>query len=134
MAGPRILSNATDAPYLGEAAVLYFVTRMPAKGFSVRQRGRLTGHFYVGLLIYFLVGGFWILMSILRVRRWRRRAPEKPVSLERQQFIGWLALILGEVLGVAFGQVSAGVILILLALLLPRGAKSEPPADTVNAR
>jgi hypothetical protein len=38
---PRLLSNAADAPYLGEAAILFNLTRLPAEGVPIKIGGSL---------------------------------------------------------------------------------------------
>jgi hypothetical protein len=58
---PRLLSNATDAPYLGEAAVLYVLTRQPVPGTPVAtatERARPG-------LVYLALGGQLALGCIL---------------------------------------------------------------------
>ncbi len=54
--GPRAVSHATDAPYLGEAGLLYFVAVEPRAGVAVVQGGRLTGLVYGALALYFGIG------------------------------------------------------------------------------
>lgn len=59
----------TDAPYLGEAAIAYFLTVPPAEGVPVVQGGGTTGLVWFGLATY---GGGTLLGSILVVRSSRR--------------------------------------------------------------
>ena len=69
---PRIFSHAADAPYLGEAAIFYFLTVQPAPGMPVRTGGFLAGLPYVGFAVFgggTLLGGllaFWLMRRDLR--------------------------------------------------------------------
>jgi hypothetical protein len=69
---PRLLSNATDAPYLGEAAVLYIISRQPVPGVAAiaPKDAGLPG------LVYMTVGGQLLLGSLFTfaaLRSLRRR-------------------------------------------------------------
>ena len=71
LAVPRILSNATDAPYLGEACILYNLTRQPLHGVTQPCTSTLTPFVYVMCIIYF---GGWLfcslpLLELFRLRR-----------------------------------------------------------------
>ena len=48
---PRAVSNAAAAPYLGESAILYFLTVPPAPGVPIVRGGSLSGLVYLGLLV-----------------------------------------------------------------------------------
>jgi hypothetical protein len=65
---PRMFSHAADAPYLGEAAILYFLTVQPAEGVSIVRGGGLSGLVYAGLAIYLGVGALGLAIAIRRVR------------------------------------------------------------------
>ena len=67
---PRMLSHAADAPYLGEAAILYFLTVQPAEGVPVVTGGRTPWLVYLALLAYF--GPTALVLS--RVAAWARRS------------------------------------------------------------
>jgi hypothetical protein len=73
---PRLLSNATDAPYLGEAAVLYILSRQPAP--SVAETApRATG---LPGLVYLTVGGQLLLgglFTFAALRSLRRRRGDR---------------------------------------------------------
>jgi hypothetical protein len=69
---PRLLSNAADAPYLGETAILYHLTRLPAPGVTIRTSRSIPTFV---LIVLGLQIGFGLLMltaAIRSVRAWRR--------------------------------------------------------------
>lgn len=76
---PRIVSHAADAPYLGEAALQYFLTVQPADGVPiVAATAGPSGLVYVGLLVYFGVPLLVAITLVREIRRARRR--ERPSS------------------------------------------------------
>jgi hypothetical protein len=82
---PRLFSHAAAAPYLGESAILYFLTVQPAPGVPVVRGGSLSALVWIGLLVYGggTLLGVWKVVSMLRRRaRDRDRAPDG-VSLQR---------------------------------------------------
>ncbi len=50
---PRLASHATAAPYLGEAASLYFLTVQPAPAMPIVPAKGLPGLAWIGLLVFF---------------------------------------------------------------------------------
>jgi hypothetical protein len=58
LAMPRVLSNLSDAPMLGEAAVLWLLTVQPEKGFPVKTGGSIPTFVYV-VIIGALLLGLW---------------------------------------------------------------------------
>jgi hypothetical protein len=72
---PRLFSHAAAAPYLGESAILYFLTVQPAPGVPVVHGSSVSGLVYLGLLIHgggTLLGALMV-VSILRGRSWGGR-------------------------------------------------------------
>jgi hypothetical protein len=59
---PRLFSHAAAAPYLGESAILYFLTVQPAPGVPVVRGGSVSGLVYLGLLIH---GGGTLLGALM---------------------------------------------------------------------
>ncbi|MFO0714269.1 MAG: hypothetical protein U0353_30780 [Sandaracinus sp.] len=77
LALPRMTSHAIDAPYLGEAALLYFLTVEPAPGVEVVRGGRAPASVWLAFLVYFgppIALGLALAQSVRAGRR-ARRAP-----------------------------------------------------------
>ena len=55
LGGPWLLSDQVDAPYLGEAAILYIMTRRTAEGFDEVTGGSIPGLVYIVLLVQVLI-------------------------------------------------------------------------------
>ncbi len=128
LAWPRLLSSAADAPYLGEAAILYVITRRPAPGLSGRGGGSIP------LLVYLLLGvyiGLGLLLVISAGRQLRRlgRGDYSPSRGARAQAGFWLALLLAALGLAASGRLVAALLPILLMQLLPRESRRQPDSE-----
>jgi hypothetical protein len=75
--GPRLLSNLSDAPYVGEAALLFNLTRQPIITETGGQTdGRVPFVVYLGLSFYAFAGIIGIGSAVALIRRWRRLTKE----------------------------------------------------------
>ncbi len=70
---PRAVSHAADAPYLGEAAILYFLTVPPAEGVPIVTGGKTSGLVVLSLAVYFGVTALVAIAVGVRIARARRR-------------------------------------------------------------
>lgn len=69
---PRAVSHGADAPYLGESALMYFLTVQPAEGASlVPTDGHLPGLVIFGLAVYFGVPALVLAALVQRIRSTR---------------------------------------------------------------
>jgi hypothetical protein len=128
LAGARILSNATDAPYLGEAGMIFIFTRQPLPGFAEVKGGRLIGYVCVILCAYLAVAALLIFGAWRSVRRWRRNAG-RAVRLEKSRFVAWAALVLGAVAVFLLGPWQMALASLFLAQFLTP-AEMERAAKT----
>jgi hypothetical protein len=71
---PRMLSNLSDAPYVGEAALLFTLTRQPLVDVDVTERGRLPFFVYLALAFYVGAAILCIGAPITLLRRWKKRS------------------------------------------------------------
>ena len=71
---PRFLSNAADAPYLGEAAILFNLTRTPAAGVTVTTGGSTPFFVYLVLGLQTALGGGFVVRAAQIVCRLRGRS------------------------------------------------------------
>ncbi len=125
LGGARLLSSASDAPFLGEAAILYILTRQPHPSARlVASRGGLTPFVGVMLSLY-LGGGALLLLAALRRARFARRGDWRAVRAPRLR-LGLLAAF-GALAATALGLGALGLALCALlagALAMPGGARS----------
>jgi len=127
---PRILSNAADAPYLGEASILFALTRMPAEGVEIKTGGNVPGIVYIAMMLYLAVGVVVTLAALARFRRWSRRRPRGNPALAEVQLGIWIILVGVGIAAAITRSLAVGMLLILFAQLLPRGATRKTNAPS----
>jgi hypothetical protein len=131
---PRLLSNAADAPYLGEAGILFNLTRLPAEGVAVKTGGSIPGFVRIFLALQLGLGSILSAAPILSLRRWRKQRNSLTVPLLGMQFGIWLGLWFGALNFLLCGNTVLAVLLLLCAQFFPRHRRkkpaSEPPATT----
>jgi hypothetical protein len=70
--GPRLLSHAAAAPYLGESAIVYFLSVQPSPHVAVVREGKTPGLVWFSLLVYFGVSALAFAGIAALFARWRR--------------------------------------------------------------
>jgi hypothetical protein len=122
LAMPRILSNLSDAPMLGEASILWLLSVQPEKGFPVRTGGNISAFVQV-ILAGALLFGIWRMVAAIKAFRAVLRKPEPTVLAPRLQTCLWAGLLAGAIGASCYGRALPGFALLLAALLLPRTKK-----------
>jgi hypothetical protein len=139
--GPRILSNLSDAPYLGEAAVLFALTRRPVGVGIVAKPGKLPWSVYAGILLGTCLGAYEVLATILKTRRWHKYKAQLSVPFPALQVLLWWALMVGGIATWILLSIPAGLIMLLTAQLIPLRARTltaqtstDPPGTETTPR
>jgi hypothetical protein len=113
--GPRLLSNLSDAPFVGEAALLFSFTRQTLTSETVAATEALPLSVYVILLGYLAIAFQLTKDAIRRHQRIRTASPQLP----GWQFALWLALIaVGAITLIPAFPVAIAVL--ILAQIFPR--------------
>ncbi|HLH55489.1 MAG TPA: hypothetical protein VKY92_17950 [Verrucomicrobiae bacterium] len=115
---PRVLSNATDAPLLGEAAILWQLTVQPQKGFPVKSGEKLPVYPYVLLIGAFVLGIWRVLESVVGFR-YATYLDESEVPWGAAQIALWAVLLAGTAAVWVTKSATLGIVLLLVALILP---------------
>ncbi|MHC4867600.1 MAG: hypothetical protein ACYTEX_26315, partial [Planctomycetota bacterium] len=121
---PRLLSNKSNAPYLGEAAVLFALTRMPGKEVETTRGTKVPGFVYCALALYLGIGVLAVFASLLGLRRWRKRGCPEPARTKTLQLAVWAALVALAVAFVVADRLVLALLMLMLAQFVPR-AKRE---------
>ena len=121
---PQLLSNLSDAPYVGEAALLFSFTRSPVSSTVLPANDGLPPSVYVLLLAYPVIGFLWILAALRRLRRTLGAGEQ---ALADGQFFLWLALTTAGVVSILLSLVLAGGLCLLAAQFLPHLDTKENP-------
>lgn len=128
---PRILSNISDAPYLGEAATLFALTRRSLAPLRGESHVSPPVSVYVGLGVLLGLGAFEIVWTLRTLRRWRRGGQRICVPFPRFQAACWGLLVLGVVILWLLSCTLASFVLLLAALTLPWQRRKLRPKSVV---
>jgi len=110
----------TNAPYLGEAALLFSLTRTPRKEAETTTGGQMPILVYLALAVYLVIGNLIMLAAIVTLKRWKRQISKKPIPLEKMQLAIWGVLVIIGAALCAMHHFAIGLILVLSAQFLPR--------------
>lgn len=115
---PRVLSDGIDAPLLGEACLLYAMTRTPAPGITPTPPAQHWPGLVYGLLAAYLVPGALILIFGTRMLVAPLPAPTT-YRMPALQLTLWGMVLVGAGLALAF-DVKFALALLLCTQFLPR--------------
>lgn len=120
---PRFLSNASDAPYIGECAILFNMAQPIAKGFEVTAAGDIPGIIYWVLALYIVLPVALITSNVSRLKQWRTGQDRARVSAVWLQATVWIVLMVVGIVFLFCGRILHGMFFVLLCQLLPRRVK-----------
>jgi hypothetical protein len=130
LALPRILSNTIDAPYLGEAGILFNLICQPNENINIKTGGSIPLFVYIVLFLYFAQAGLMGIFAVRRIRRWRRI--ENPaICCGKMQLAGWFLLTIAGGVFFLLGGYVVGILLLFSAQALPWvRSRHEPNANS----
>jgi len=127
LALPRLLSNAADAPYLGESAILFIQTRSPENGLAIKTGGSIPALVFIIIGGQLVIGVGGITRCIFSLRRWLENRSSKIVMLQQAQFKVWMGLLLAALIAFLLGKMLIALILLLAAQFFPRCRQLPKP-------
>jgi hypothetical protein len=68
---PRLMTQVTDAPYLGEAGILFCLTRTPVDGIKRPAESVMTPFTWAMLALYFVGGALLLKPPVRRILKWK---------------------------------------------------------------
>ena len=126
---PRLLSDAADAPLLGEAGILFNLTRLPAEGFPIQKGGSIPGFVFIWLTLQIGFGLLLVAGTNRSMRRWHKERDAKVYLVMRTQFAFWVGLLIAGLVLFFWGKPFIAVICVLAAQLFPRGRRKRSPLN-----
>jgi len=127
---PRTLSNLTDAPFTGEAIILFNFTRRPKPGVQIiTKNGQTPGTVYV---IFATLGLTAALLFALITRRVRMRLRRRysPIRFPTAQLVLWLVIVLIGLILLYSSQIFAFALVVILTQFLPIYWRPETSSET----
>jgi hypothetical protein len=129
---PRLFSNAADAPYLGEAAILFNLTRLPAEGVPVKTGGSMPGFVLIYLALQFGCGLILLAVAIRSFRQWRNNGASMVFRRPQIQFGIWAGILAACALCLFFGQALIALLFLVCAQLFPREQQKKCSCRKAN--
>jgi hypothetical protein len=128
---PKLLSNSSDAPHLGEASILFILTRMPADGIATAKGEGIPLLVYLVLFIYAAIAMIMVLATRSMIRRWRKN-DQIQLSFPNAQFGYWLVCLFASAVLMFLGNGYVAVLVLLLGQFVPqtKKIKNSKPANT----
>lgn len=121
----RLLSNLSDAPFVGEAALLFSFTRQPRTVTFIDEPQRIPWLVYALLVTYAGIGVSIMASAALSARRWLREDIHlHGDTTARQQLTAWVTLIALGVFSAVLFSVYLGILFLILAQRFP-GARPK---------
>jgi hypothetical protein len=116
--GPRMFSNLSDAPYVGETALLFSFTRQPIVAGGAPADEYIPAAVYFGILFYLACGGLLVWRAVFLLKRWKRLA-DTPVPQPKLQVFLWIAFFATSLVMLIFFNKAIGVLFLFLTQTLP---------------
>ncbi len=126
---PRLLSDLSDAPMLGEAAILWQLSIQPEKGFAVKTGGTVPTYVYIVLGGVFLVSLVLLLSAAERFRA-ASHPSENPIPAPIFQAVVWASFMLASVLAFFFHHEVIGIVVLMIGVMLPVAKRKKAPKGT----
>jgi hypothetical protein len=117
---PQLLSNAADAPYLGEAGILFNLTRLPTEGVPIKTGGSIPGFVVIFLAFQFGFGLILLTAPILSLRQWRKYQASIVLHRPETQFGIWVGLLVAFAICLSLGQTLIALFFLVCTQLFPR--------------
>jgi len=89
---PKALSNAADAPCLGEAAILFNLTRLPVEG-TIKTGGSIPKFVLIVLAMQYGFGLVMLMAPIISFRQWHKHHIPMILRQPETQFGIWVGLL-----------------------------------------
>jgi len=116
--GPRMFSNLSDAPYVGETALLFSLTRQPIIDDVASADGYVPASVYFGILFYLACGSLLVWRAIFLIKRWRKSSGSS-IPRPRLQLFLWIILFITGLVMMIFFNLAIGALLVFMTQTLP---------------
>ena len=121
---PKALSNAADAPCLGEAAILFNLTRLPVAG-TVKTGGSIPKFVLIILASQFGLGLIVLATPIIAFRQWQKHHTAMVLRRPETQLGIWVGLLVACAACLFFGKTLVALLFLACAQLIPKYARKR---------
>jgi len=124
--GPRLLSQFSEAPYLGEATLLFIFSHRSPTPVVTKAQGKLPRSVYLALLLYVSIGVYELGAALYAFRRWHRLKRKQSIPRPRVQGALWCTLMACATVTWFAVHPLASLMFLLSAQILPRFTRHRP--------
>ena len=124
---PRMLSNMSDAPYLGETAMIFALSRKPIEPNVTAARGGIPWIVYIEIILFLGLGTYVVLDTLYRDKKKYKLSEKFHVPFPEFQLSVWLILIIAAIVTITSINIPAGLIILLSAQIIPFRIKKKVP-------
>ena len=130
---PRALSNMSDAPYLGEAAVIFALSRKAIDPNAAVADMKLPWIVYLEIILFLCLGAFIVIDTSYRVKRGYKLSEKFFIPLPKFQISVWVVLIVASVITMSAISLPVGLIILLSAQVIPFGTRKVTKVPEVKS-
>lgn len=123
---PRMLSNMSDAPYLGEAAMIFALSRKTIEKNIVTANGKTPWIVYVEIILFLCLGGYIFIDTLYKTKKGYRLSEKFLILFPKTQLSIWIFLMITSVVIILTINIPIGMIFLLLAQIIPFPVKNVP--------
>jgi hypothetical protein len=116
---PRALSNMSDAPYLGEAALIFALSRKTIETNIVPANGMLPWVVYIEIILFLCLGIYIVISTLYRTKKGYKLSDKYHFPWPKAQVIVWLILFIVSLITITLINVIIGLIILLISQMIP---------------
>ena len=122
---PRMLSNMSDAPYLGESSMIFALSRKAIEKNIVQSNRKTPWIVYAEVILFICMGLYIVTDTLLKTKRGYRLSDKFIILNPKIQLSIWAFLMIVSFIIILTVNVPVGMIFILLAQLIPFPIKNK---------
>ncbi|MBN2590936.1 MAG: hypothetical protein JXA96_13810 [Sedimentisphaerales bacterium] len=122
---PRMLSNMSDAPYLGESAMVFSLSRKAVTDNIVTAKGKVPWIVYIEIIVFLSIGTYVVKATLYKIKTGERLSDKYIIQFPMIQIAIWSFLIIFSVIIMIGINIPMGIVFMLLAQLVPFPIKNK---------
>ncbi len=122
---PRMLSNMSDAPYLGEAAMVFALSRKAIEKGDVSAKRKIPWIVFAQIAIFLCIGNYILIDTLYKTKKGYRLSDKFLIIFPRIQLCLWVILMITSVVIMFVISIPVAMIFVLLAQLFPFPVKKR---------
>ena len=122
---PRLLSNMSDAPYLGEAAMVFALSRKAVVDNIVTAKVKVPWIVYVEIIVFLSIGIYVVKNTLYKIKTGYRLSEKFIIQYPKIQISIWCFLVILSLIVMLGINIPTGIVFMLIAQLIPFPIKNK---------